>query len=629
MSSDLILSIEDALVIIGGKPFFEGLTFHIHRGVKIALVGKNGAGKTTLMNLITGDREVDDGRRWLAGGTSIGYMQQNIDPVPGQTVKEFVFSGMTATQEEWDQSYKVELIVEPLGLNPGDRMDKLSGGLLRRAALARALVEEPDILLLDEPTNHMDLEVIEWLESYLRYYSGAVICVSHDRTFLANITEKVFWLDRGKLKVSPQGFAHFEQWAQDLIDQEARQLHNRERKIALELEWANRGVKARVKRNVRRVAMVRAEKERLEADQKSFRRATRKIDLPPLKAEESAMNVAEFINVSKSFDNPDAASSEGAKKVILDKFSLRIRKRDRIGILGKNGSGKTTLLKLLIRELEPDGGKIKMANESTFSYFDQKRSSLDPDKTLQQNLCSPGSDHLDVRGKSRHICGYLKDFLFDPEDAWRSVKTLSGGQMNRLMLAKVLANPGSFLILDEPTNDLDMDTLDMLENILEVYDGTLFVVSHDRDFMDQVVDKLLVFEGDGKVETVIGGYTEYLAFKKENEKAKSAPAKITGTENSTKKMQKSEDKKPDDKTQAQAKMSYKLQYELEQLPEKIKSLQDECAKLEKNLADPDLYNRDPDLFLKSTKRFSEAKIELDTAEMRWLELEDIKSATRQ
>lgn len=606
--SDLILSIEDALVIIAGKSFFESLTFHIHKGRKIALVGKNGAGKTTLMNLITGDREIDDGRRWVFAGTTIGYMEQNIIPLPGQTVREYVFSSIKSGREDGDQSYKVDMILTPLGLNADTLMESLSGGLLRRAALAKALVEEPDILLLDEPTNHMDLETIEWLENYLKYYSGAVLCVSHDRSFLANITDHVFWLDRGKLKISPRGFSSFEEWSSDLFEQERRQLHNRGKKVELEMEWANRGVKARVKRNVRRVALARQAKEQLEQDQKSFRRATREIKLPDLKTEESSLNVAELINVQKFY---------GDKK-ILDKFNFKIRRRDRIGILGKNGSGKTTFLKLLIGEISPDSGKVKMARDLSFGYFDQKRSTLDINKTLQDNLCPNGGDHLDVRGKSRHVCGYLKDFLFDPEDAWRKAGTLSGGQMNRLMLAKVLADPGSFLILDEPTNDLDMDTLDMLENILEIYDGTLVVVSHDRDFLDRTVDKLLVFEGDGRIEVIEGGYSDYVRLKKSP--PEKDPRPVARPEPSLKEKKSAHSKSPE-------KLSYKLKYELEQLPEKIKKLEGECAELETSLSDSGLYMRDSEVFIQYSKRLPRARAELQAAELRWLELEDLRAKT--
>lgn len=617
--SDLILSVEEALILIAGKPFFENMSFHIHRGRKIALVGKNGAGKTTLMNMISGEREIDDGRRWMHYGTTIGHMQQNITPVPGQTVGDFVFTGLKPKQEgEWDEAYKVELIIEPLGLKTTDLMDKLSGGMLRRAALARALVEEPDILLLDEPTNHMDLELIEWLEGYLKNYPGAIICVSHDRTFLAKITDTVFWLDRGGLKVSPRGFAYFEEWSTELLEMEARQLHNREKKLELELEWANRGVKARVKRNVRRVQLVRDEKAQLETDKAEFRRVTSTITLASPKSDDSSLNVAEFFSVHKSFTHPET----GEDKIILDKFNLRIRRGERIGILGRNGSGKTTFLKMLIGETKPDTGKIKMANDLTIGYFDQKRSTLNLDKTLQENLCPEGHDHLDVRGKSRHVCGYLKDFLFDPEDAWRAAKTLSGGQMNRLMLAKVLANPGSFLILDEPTNDLDMDTLDMLENTLKAYDGTLFVVSHDRDFMDQVVDKLLVFEGDGKVELIIGGYSDYMAYKKTQEQKALSAAEKSNAPVKKKTKETAAEKIPE---KSADKISYKIKYEWEQLPAKIKKLEDECAAMEKQLADGDFFRRDPDEFYAVSERFTRLKARLDEAELRWLELDEICS----
>lgn len=610
--NDLILSVEDAYVLIGGKPFFEKLTFHIHQGRKIALVGKNGAGKTTLMNMITGAKELDGGRRWLSAGTSIGYMQQQIQPTPGQTVREFVFSGTNANADEWEQTYKVEMIIEPLGLRPEDQMDKLSGGLLRRAALAHALVEEPDILLLDEPTNHMDLETVQWLEEYLKYYRGAVVCVSHDRTFLANITDRVFWLDRGRLRVSPRGFASFEEWSHELIEEERRQLHNREKKVELEMAWATRGVKARVKRNVRRASLAHEEKAKFEADQKSFRKATATIKVPIVELEESSFNVAEFMQVNKSF-----VDDTGHTKVILDKFNLRIKRRERIGIIGKNGCGKTTFLKMLIGEEKHDTGKVKIARDLEFGYFDQKRSGIDPDKTIQENLCGPNNDHLDVRGKWRHVCGYLKDFMFEPADAWRRARTLSGGQMNRLLLAKVLANPGSFLILDEPTNDLDMDTLDMLEIILENYDGTLVVVSHDRDFMDQIVDKLLVFDGNGKVDVVIGGYSDYLETLKEK---KPKPVSVVAPEKKKEEKQQAAPKPKD----SSGKLSYNLQHELERLPKKIQKYEDELSGLEEKMADPDFYAQNPDAFFASSKRIAELRLFIDESETRWLELENMR-----
>ena len=604
--SDLILSVEDASVLIAGKPFFDGLTFHIHAGRKIALVGKNGAGKTTLMNIITGDREIDDGKHFLLAGITTGYMQQNVDPTPGKTVRDFVFEGLPDTLEEWDIDYRIETVVAPLLLNTDDTLENLSGGQLRRAALARALVEEPDILLLDEPTNHMDLDLIEWLENYIKGYRGSVLIVSHDRRFLANTTDRVFWLDRGQLRVAPKGFKHFEDWSREMLEQEGRALHNRAKKVEQEIEWASRGVKARVKRNVRRQAEAYKARAELEKDQKAYRRVTSTIDLPPITAEESSKNIAEFFKVSKDYGD----------KIILNNFNMRIKKGDRMGILGKNGAGKTTFLRMLTGEETPDSGKIKMAKDLSFSYFDQKRSMLQEEKSLKDNLCDEGSDYLDVRGKSRHVCGYLKDFLFDPEDAWRAVSTLSGGQKNRLMLAKVLANPGSMLILDEPTNDLDMDTLDMLTGVLKSYEGTLFVVSHDRDFLDQVVTKTLVFEGAGVVEGIVGGYSDYIAYKK----AQNADKKPK--ESSNKPAPKKKDNKQPAKEPVQ--FSYKHKRELEQLPKAMKKLEKEIAELEELLSDPDLYTKDADKFMSASTRLPAAKEELDTAEMRWLELEEMK-----
>ncbi len=623
--SDLILSIEDAHVLIGGKPFFEDLTFHIHEGRKIALVGKNGAGKTTLMNMITGDRELDDGERWVLPGITTGYMRQDVKPTD-QTVMDFVFEGLEETEEDWARDYKVEMVIQPLGLDVSDRLNQLSGGQLRRAALARAFVEEPDILLLDEPTNHMDLELIEWLEGYLKSYRGAVMCVSHDRAFLANTTDRVFWLDRGELKVSPRGFKYFEEWSREMLEIEGRTLHNEAKRVEQELEWANRGVKARVKRNVRRQAQAYEARDELEKKQKAYRRITSKIELPPIEAEETSKNVAEFYNVSKAYDSP----REGEDKlVILDKFHMRIKKGDRIGIMGKNGSGKTSFLRILTGEEEKDSGKIKMAKDLQFSYFDQNRSELQLDKTLKDNLCPQGTDYLNVRGKQRHVCGYLKDFLFDPEDAWRTASTLSGGQKNRLMLSKVLANPGSFLILDEPTNDLDMDTLDMLTDVLLQYDGTLAVVSHDRDFLDRVVNKMLVFEGNGVVEGIVGGYSDYVAFKKAQAERDGAPQT---SETAATKPVKSKDSQVQQieapKPKAAAKMTYKLQHELKKLPAKIEKLQGELEALQLIMADPELYMNNPEEFDRVSKAIPDVQGKLDEAETRWLELEEMRESVR-
>lgn len=611
MAGTLLLSVQDAEVRFADKILFPELTFHIQEGDKICLIGKNGAGKTTLMNVITGARGVDDGLVWHLPGSTIGYLKQDVEVRPQQTILEYVFEGLEDAEHKEVQQYKVERVIEPLELDIHAKMGELSGGQLRRVALARALVEEPDILLLDEPTNHLDLDIIEWLENYIKSYRGAVVCVSHDKAFLAAISDKVFWLDRGRMRVCPKGFAHFEEWQTVLLEQEERELHNRQKVLDIEVEWASRGVKARRKRNVRRVEQMRVERDKLKADTSSFRRLMTKIELPELDIQGTSRVVAEFYNVVKNF------GEEEKQKIILDKFNLRILKGDRIGILGKNGSGKTTFLKMLIGEMQPDMGKVKLAREIQVSYFDQQRRDLDPQTSLWKTLVPQGGDYIDVMGKPRHVCGYLKDFMFDPAMATQPVATLSGGQKNRLLLARVLANPGSFLILDEPTNDLDMETLDRLEDILSQYQGTLIIVSHDRDFLDQTVSKILAFEGDGKIEGVIGGYSDYLAFKKERDApvvAQIAKPKKTIVE---------------EKKQTPAKkISYKLQYDWENIPLELQKLGDEKAAIEQELLDSSLYMKQPERFDKLSKRLAVIQKDIDAKEMRWLELDEmIQSAS--
>ncbi len=603
MAATLLLNVHEALVQFGDKTLFEGLSFNIREGEKICLVGKNGAGKSTLMNIITGHREVDDGERWQLQGSTIGYLQQEVHPKPGQTVRGYIFD------QDGSHDWKIERVVEPLDLHIDDRMENLSGGQLRRAALARALVEEPDILLLDEPTNHLDLDIIEWLEGYLKGFRGAVVCISHDKTFLANISDRVFWLDRGKLKVCPRGFGYFEEWAGMLLEQEERELQNRQKVLDQEVEWASRGVKARRKRNVRRVELMKQERTRLRSDKNALARMLAKIEYTPTEMAEAASKmIAQFYNTSKTYNE------DGREKVILSKFSLRIQRGDRIGIVGRNGSGKTTFLKLLVGELTPDSGTVKRAKDLALSYFDQKRKDLKPENSLQRTLCPNGSDYIDVMGKTRHVCGYLKDFLFDPRMAQTSVSTLSGGQKNRLMLAKILANPGNLLILDEPTNDLDMDTLDMLEDMLTHYEGTLIVVSHDRDFLDQTVSRILAFEGDGQIDGYIGGYQDYLAARK-----KKLQPEVVVMEKAVASKAEPAKKNPSD-----VRMTYKQTYELQQLPLRMGALEQEINEIELKLADPDFYTSDVGGFQHFSKRLVAARHELVAAEARWLELEQVR-----
>ena len=485
---------------------------------------------------------------------------------------------------------------------------------MRRCYLARALVEEPDILLLDEPTNHLDIAGIEWLEEFLSTYRGAVLCISHDKAFLANTSEKVFWLDRGGLRVCPYGFGRFEEWQEMMLEQEARELHNREKILAEEIEWASRGVKARRKRNQRRLALVKTEREKLKQDQSAFRNVMKTIKIEPQKKLELPSHiVADFWKTSKSYFD-----KQNQEKVIVKDFSFRLFKGDRIGILGNNGSGKSTFLKLMLKEVEPDKGKIKLSQSTTVSYFDQNRIDLKQSKSLWATLCPDGGEYVNVSGKMRHVCGYLKDFMFDPKRARDDVSTLSGGQQNRLMLAKVLANPGNLLILDEPTNDLDMETLDMLEEVLLNYKGTLLIVSHDRDFLDQTVTKILAFEGEGDIECHVGGYSDYLKYKKERDAKLGLTEPVKPKKNSEKKQEKKEEKPK----KISNKVSFKIKHEYEKLPQKIDDLTVEIQTLEEVMQDSQLYVQDPEKFDKTASRLTQAKEELDAAETRYLELDE-------
>lgn len=603
----LLMSIQDARVSFGDRALFESLSFNISEGQKICLVGKNGTGKTTLMNIISGRREIDDGTYFLLQGTSIGYLQQDIIPKKGQTVFDYIFEHFGEGDERELHRYKVEMIVEPLELRIDDLMENLSGGQLRRAALARALVEEPDILLLDEPTNHLDLDIIEWLEGYLKSYRGAMVCISHDRKFLETVSDKVFWLDRGQLKVCPYGYAGFEEWSVMVLEQEERELKNRQKSVDQEVEWASRGVRGRLKRNVRRLALMKQAREELKKDVAAFRRMMAKVDVPDMDVDPSSRVVCEFKQVNKAYGD----------RTILNQFNLRIMRGDRIGILGRNGTGKTTFLRMMVGEEKPDSGTIKLAKTLEFAYFDQKRKDLVPEWSLWKTLCPNGGDHINVMGKMRHVVGYLKDFLFDPDMALNPVKVLSGGQKNRLMLAKILANPGNFLILDEPTNDLDMDTLDMLEEILMNYQGTLIIVSHDRDFLDQTVSKIVAFEGNGQVDGYLGGYSDYLESRQKLKTPASNVVKIPAKQTPVEIV-------PPKKTEK--KLSYKLQHELENLPSRIVGLEADIDTLVDQLSDPELYNRDPGMFHALSKNLVTARETLNAAELRWIELEDMKAA---
>lgn len=603
----LLMSVKEAEVSYADKPIFSNLNFNLHHGESMALVGRNGAGKTTLMNVIRGLHIPDTGEQWMLPGVKIGYLKQSMPFEHGTIVRDFIFSALPKEQRAIEYMYLVDAVAEPLQIDLDAKMEHLSGGQLRRTFLACALIDQSDILMLDEPTNHLDLAGIEWLENYLKSYQGALLCVSHDRQFLANITNKVFWLDRGNLRVCPYGFGRFEEWQEEMFAQEQRELHNREKALQGEADWMIYGVTARRKRNVRRVAELKAEKEKLKKDLSAFRKATKKLHLNVDKNDMALPSniMADFWRVHKSFER------DGRNLKLFDAFTFRILKGRRIGILGNNGSGKSTFLKLLLGEEQPDQGTIKLAKSCNIAYFDQNRRDLKPHKSLWATL-SPDGEYVKVGGKMRHVCGYLKDFMFDPSRARDEVASLSGGQQNRLMLAKVLANPGNLLILDEPTNDLDTDTLEMLEDVLSRYTGTLIIVSHDREFLDRTVTEILAFEGNGKIEHHIGGYTDYI----QEKQAKANPD--SETPEKTKKQKKIEEKK-----QAKNdKITFKIKHEYETLPARIEELKGIIKTLEDILCDPDLYKTNPQRFDKAAGKLTEAQQALENAEYRYLELDE-------
>ena len=599
MPSDLIFSLRDVDVRFGKKEIFNGLNLNIHQGDLIALVGKNGVGKTTLMKIIMGTQELDNGELWNFPNLKVSYFTQHFELDFSKSVEE----EMSKILKNDDEKYKIDIYCDNLNLDKHANIKNLSGGQKRRIALAKSLIPDTDIMLLDEPTNHLDLECIQWLEQHLKGLNRVMLCVSHDRAFLSNFTNKVFWLDRGDLRISPNGFKNFDTWSEELLDQEARELKNRKQFVNLEVEWAQRGVKARVKRNVKRLERARQLKEQLEKDESSYRLAIKSVKPMLVKpASDNSKFIAEFIKASVSYPN--------SKNKILKDISVKITKGDRIGLLGKNGTGKSTFLKTLIGELKEISGSIKLKKNLEFSYFDQLRNDLNSNKSLKEILVPNGGDYLSVQGKERHVCSYLKDFQFDPKRVNDTILSLSGGQQNRLLLSKVLANPKTGLILDEPTNDLDLETMDLLTEMLSSYKGTLLIVSHDRDFLDQTVNKILSFDGDGKISMFLGGYSDYLNHQSD---------KLLINKNSKKKDSSIKIKKID-------KLSFKFKFELENIPQEIKILQEDISSLKNELKDTNLYISNTNRFEEVTEKLGTLEKDLENKENRWLELLEMEEA---
>ena len=593
MAAAPILSWENLGLIQGSGWLFQGLDLQIGPRDRLALIGRNGAGKTTLLRLIAGQIEADKGTRAIQPGARIITLEQDPFFTGHATLMDFALHGPDAPPR-----HEVEAIAGQLGIDMSRSATSASGGERRRAALARALASDPDLLLLDEPTNHLDLAAIDWLEDWLGRYKGAFVAISHDRTFLTRLTKATLWLDRGALRRREIGFGGYEAWMEAVYAEEARAADKLDAKLKIEAHWLERGVTSRRKRNQGRLDKLyemRAARAAMLTPQ-----GTAKIAIGSDDVKTKAVIVAD--KVCKSF---------GDRPIIKD-FTLRITRGDRIGVVGSNGAGKTTLLKLLTGELEPDSGTITLAKTLSGTVIDQQRSLMAPEKRVRDVLAE-GGDWIDVRGVRKHIQGYLKDFLFDPGLVEAKIGTLSGGERSRLLLAREFASTSNLLVLDEPTNDLDLETLDLLQEVIADYDGTVLIVSHDRDFLDRTVTMTLGLDGSGKVDIVAGGYADWVKQRSNRVAQNASPVRA----------ERSRETAPPPPPPTRTKLSYKDQRDYDLLPTRIEEIQAQIARDEAALHDPALYTRDPTKFAALTGAIEAARAEKDAAEERWLELAEI------
>jgi ATP-binding cassette subfamily F protein uup len=590
-----LVALTDAAVTFGGTPLFATVDLGLARGERACLVGRNGSGKSTLLKALAGELELDRGTRFVQPGTRIAYLAQEPRFGAARTVRELVRTGL-ADDSSAQERAALDGVIARLQLEPETALATLSGGEARRADLARVLAGAPDVLLLDEPTNHLDLPTIAWLETLLAGFAGAVLTISHDRAFLNNVARRTLWLDRGSLRAVDQGFAQFEDWSETVLEAEAEAAHKLGRKLVSETKWLREGISARRTRNMGRVRALLDLRKQLAGRVG----ATGRVQLEVSEAERGGSLVIEAKHIAKAFDD----------RPIVRDFSTRIARGARVGMIGANGAGKTTLLRLLTGDLAPDRGQVKLGHGVEIAYFDQRRAALDPETSLQRVLCPDGGDQVIVNGRPRHVASYLRDFLFGDGQVMSPVKSLSGGERSRLLLAKLFARPSNLAVLDEPTNDLDMDTLDLLQDVLADFPGTVLLVSHDRDFLDRVATSTIALEGDGTVTEYAGGYSDYLT----QRPAPAAPATPAKTA-------KPAAPRGSPSSAPPTKLSYRDQRERDLLPGRIAALEAETAALAQALADPGLYQRDRAAFQRSAARLDVARAELATAEERWLEIE--------
>jgi ATP-binding cassette subfamily F protein uup len=596
-----LLQLQSIALTFGGTPLLTAADLSVEAGDRLALVGRNGSGKSTLLKIAAGLIEPDGGTRFAQPGATIRYLLQEPDLTGFATTLAYVEAGLGPS----DDPYRAQMLLNELGLTGEETTEALSGGEAKRAALARCLAPDPDILILDEPTNHLDLPAIEWLEQAVKASSSAIVMISHDRRFLENLSRATVWLDRGVTRRLDKGFAHFEAWRDEVLEQEEKEQHKLDRQILREEHWLRYGVSARRKRNVRRLGNLHS----LRKDFREHRRAVGNVALNVSEAEISGKRIVETHGITKAY---------GDRPIVAD-LSIRILRGDRLGIVGPNGAGKTTLIKMLTGALEPDAGTVKLGANLAMATLDQKREALDPATPLADALTGGRGDYVTINGENRHVVGYMKDFLFAPEQKGTPVGVLSGGERGRLLLARALASPANVLVLDEPTNDLDLETLDLLQEMLADFPGTVILVSHDRDFLDRVCSSVLVSEGEGRWREYAGGYADMVMQRGAGVEARSGekPARRSTPETEA----------PRERAQeAKRKLSFREKHDLDSLPARMDALGRDIAKLQHILADHALFSRDRAAFDKASAALAKAQGEMAAAEDRWLELEMLRES---
>ncbi len=586
-----LLTLRGASLSFGGKPLFHALDLSIYKGERASLVGKNGCGKSTLLKILNQEIELDHGDYFLQPGTRLGYLPQDVIIPEDITPLEFVCA-------KGIEPYKAEEYLHLLDVAHLTDLKNISGGERRRLALARALAEEPDILFLDEPTNHLDLPAIEWLEKELSGFKGAFLVISHDRSFLERVSNHTLWLDRGILRENDKGYGDFERWSDEIFAEEERMLEKMDARLRLEQEWLHRGVTARRKRNQGRLRRLHDLRNQRKEREKNLHTSMKMVGAD---GSLSSRLIVETHGISKSYGD----------RRLIHNFTTRILRGDRIGIIGPNGSGKSTLVKILVGQIQPDEGRVRIGAKLDLTYFDQMRETLKPDDTLWHCLCPQGGDQVIVQGKPRHVVAYLKDFLFTDKQVKGLVGILSGGEKNRLALAKALAQECNVLVLDEPTNDLDMDTLDLLIDLLSDFEGTIITVSHDRDFLNKVVTSVMAFDEDGTVREYVGGYDDYIA------QRPNPTQKISSKKTPPKK---SEPQDTSSHKSASTRLSYHQKRLLETLPLEIEHITKDIDDMENKLASPEFYTHHRDEFMRTTQALEDAKKKLSSMEEQWIEI---------